>query len=291
MLNLVRLRVFATVARRGSLTEAARELQYTQPTVSHHLSRLESEVGVPLTRKVGRGIRLTSAGELLALRASEILGRVESTEDELTAMAELRTGRVRIAGFQSVLSTVVAEAAGTLSRSSPGIELSMEDLHPEVAIQRLREAAIDVAVVFRYDDALPEDVHFDHLFDDPLYLLSQRAGETLADHRDSPWIAGCERCRKELVGACEREGFTPRVTCTSDDADVKQALVAAGIGVAAIPGLALRSRRLPGFEVSELSTFHRRIYVATFGDPPQPPATAAFVDALTDAVTRTMPLG
>jgi DNA-binding transcriptional LysR family regulator len=285
MLNLVRLRVLAAVARLGSVTEAANDLHYTQPTVSHHLSRLESEIGMRLTLKHGRRIRLTPAGELLARRASEILGRMEATEDELAALAELRTGRVRIAGFQSALSSVVAQAAGTLTASYPGIELSLEDLHPEVAIQRLRQGAIDVAVVFRHDGALPEDVHFRHLFDDPMYLMSRQPGQTLVDHRESQWIAGCEQCRNDLINACAREGFTPQVTCTSDDADVKQALVAAGIGVSTIPGLAMQSHRLPGIEVSEVSAFRRSIHVATFGEPPASPAIESFVEALIDAVT------
>ena len=66
MLNLVHLNVLAAVARHGSVTEAARELHYSQPSVSHHLSRLESATGVKLVQRVGRGIRLTPEDELLA---------------------------------------------------------------------------------------------------------------------------------------------------------------------------------------------------------------------------------
>src|SRR5918992_3670802 len=134
MLDLVRLNVLAAVSAHGSVTVAARELGYGQPSVSHHLSRLEAEVGVQLTQRVGRGIRLTPAGELLAQRAIEILGRVESAEDELASIAGLRSGRVRVAGFQSVLSTVVAQAAATLHATSPGIELTLTDLHPDLAV-------------------------------------------------------------------------------------------------------------------------------------------------------------
>ena len=162
-----------------------------------------------MTRRAGRGIRLTPAGELLAQRAAEILGRVESAEDELAALGGLRAGRVRVAGFQSVLSTVVTDAAASMRASAPGIDLSFVDLHPDIALQQLREGLIDVAVVFRYDDALPDDIRSTHLFDDPVHLLSKEPEQTLADHRESPWIAGCERCRGELVDACEAAGFTP----------------------------------------------------------------------------------
>ena len=198
--------MLAALARHGSVTVVARELGYTQPSISHHLSRLEDEVGLPLTQRAGRGIRLTPAGELLAQRATEILGRVSAAEDELAAFGGLRRGRVRVAGFQSALSGVVTTAAGSMQTSAPGIELTLQDLHPDLALQQLREGSIDVAVVFRYDDEVPQGMRFTHLFDDAMYLLSSERNQTLSDHAESPWIAGCERCRRELVSACEGAG-------------------------------------------------------------------------------------
>lgn len=286
MLDLVRLKVLAAVARHGSVTAAARELGYAQASVSHHLSRLQAEAGLPLTQRAGRGIRLTPAGDLLAQRAAEILGRVESAEDELAAIGGLRRGRVRMAGFQSVLTTVVTDAAVSMRAAAPGIDLSLADLHPDLALQQLREGLLDVAIVFRYDDKVPEDMRFTHLFDDPMHLLGKEAGQTLADHRDSPWIAGCERCRGELVDACEAAGFTPRIVYTSDDPLVAQSLVAAGLGVTTMPGLALATHRAPGIVTTELSDFRRRVYVARYGDPPDSPATTAFVQSVVDAATR-----
>jgi DNA-binding transcriptional LysR family regulator len=283
MLDLVRLNVLAAVARHGSVTAAAHALGYAQPSISHHLSRLEAEVGQPLTRRAGRGIRLTPAGELLAQRAAEILGRVEAAEEELAAMGELRSGRVRIAGFQSAISTVVTDAAVAMRATAPGIELSFSDLHPDLALQQLREGLVDVAVVFRYDDEVPGDIRFTHLFDDPMYLLSKEAGQTLADHRDSAWVAGCERCRRELVEVCEDAGFTPRIMYTSDDPFVEQSLVAAGLGVTTMPGLALSTHRVPGIETAVVEGFRRRVHVATFGDPPDSLAASTFIQLLTDA--------
>jgi len=125
-----------------------------------------------------------------------------------------------------------------------------------------------------------------HLFDDPMHLLSTQAGETLLDHRASPWIAGCERCRREFVGACQSAGFTPRIMYTSDDPVVEQALVASGLGVTTMPGLTLTIHRAPGIETTEVPGFRRRVYVATYGEPPDPPATEAFVHAVRDAAGR-----
>src|ERR1700682_5235235 len=95
MLDVTRLHVIDAVARHGSVTAAARELHYSQPSVTHHLARLEAETGAQLLQRVGRGIRLTLAGQLLADRAAEILGRIDAADAELSAHVGLTAGRVR----------------------------------------------------------------------------------------------------------------------------------------------------------------------------------------------------
>src|SRR4051812_28534101 len=181
MLNVVHLKVLAAVSRHGSVTEAARELHYSQPSVSHHLSRLEAATGVKLIQRVGRGIRLTPEGRLLANRAAEIIGRIDAAMDELAAQVGLRSGKVRLAANSSALSTIVPRAAATLAESSPGLELNLIERHPVDALQMLRRGEIDVALIFRYADAPAEDDGFRlvHLGEDPIYLISQRPDDTL----------------------------------------------------------------------------------------------------------------
>jgi DNA-binding transcriptional LysR family regulator len=280
MLDILRLRVLAAIAAQGSVTKAAKHLNYSQPAVSRHLARLEAETGARLVQRVGRGIRLTPEGQHLARRATEIVGRVDTAAAELSAMVGLRTGRVRVAGFQSALAALVPHAAGTLRREHPGIELHLIEAHPRV---------VDVAVVFHYDDTTPDDIRAAHLFDDPMYLLSLEPDQTLAGNRDSDWIAGCENCRREFLEACDRAGFVPPIAYTSDDIIVQQALVAAGMGVTTMPGLAPRTHHAPGIEASVVHDFRRRVYLASYGDPPDPPATTAFVTALHHAVQQVRP--
>src|SRR4051812_15712000 len=102
-MNLTHLKVLDAVARHGSVTEAAKELNYSQPSVSHHLGRLEAATGAKLIQRVGRGIRLTPEGELLAGRATEILGRVDAASVELAARVGLRAGRGRVPRFPTRL--------------------------------------------------------------------------------------------------------------------------------------------------------------------------------------------
>jgi DNA-binding transcriptional LysR family regulator len=285
MVTLVQLRVIDAVRRHGSVTAAAKELHYTQPSISHHLSRLEAQTGAALLQRVGRGIRLTEAGRLLADRAAEIIGRVDSAAAELSTLTGLQAGRVRLAGFASVMSSLVPQAVSLLARQHPGLELGLADLHPEDALRQLRAGHIDVAVIFRYDDMAPEDagVRLTHLLDDSHYLLTTGGGTSLAEHRDGAWIGGCERCRNHLVEICEQAGFSPRLAHTSDDMVIVQSMVAAGVGVTTLPGLALRAHRHPAITATRLGVPPRRIHAATYGAPPDPPATAALVAALVEA--------
>ncbi|HWM02669.1 MAG TPA: LysR family transcriptional regulator [Actinophytocola sp.] len=291
MLDVIRLRVIDAVARHGSVTAAARELHYSQPSVTHHLGRLEAETGVQLLQRVGRGIRLTAAGQLLADRAAEIIGRIDAADAELAAHVGLSAGRVRLAGFSSAVGSLVPTAVGALASRHPGLQISLIDTHPPEALELLRTGRIDVAIIFRYDETEPEPsgVRLHHLLDDPLYLLSARPGRTLAALRDATWIAGCARCRSHLLALCAQEGFEPRIGYTSDDMVVMQALVAAGLGVTTIPGLALRVHRAEGIVASELPGSHRHVYAATYGEPPDPPAIAALLAALAEAASAATP--
>ena len=285
MLDVNRLRVIDAVARHGSVTAAAKELHYSQPSVTHHLARLESETGAQLVQRVGRGIRLTPAGRLLADRAAEIIGRIDAAGAELSAHVGLTAGRVRLAAFASAIGSLVPAAVAALAGRHPGLEVSLTDTHPPEAIELLRTGKVEVAIIFRYAESEPEPpgVRLHHLLDDAVYVLSTRRERGLATLRDVTWIAGCERCRSHLLSICADAGFDPRIGYSSDDMVVMQALVAAGLGVATQTGLALRAHHIEGVVATELPGSKRHIYAATYGEPPDPPATAALLAALAEA--------
>jgi DNA-binding transcriptional LysR family regulator len=156
MLDVTRLRVLVAVARCGSVTAAAKALNYAQPSVSHHLARLEAETGIKLIQRAGRGIRLTDAGRLLAERAAEVIGRLDAAENELAAYTGLRAGRLRLAAFPSALGTIVPAAAALLREHEPSVDLRLTEAEPPEALRMLRAGYVDVALVFRYSAQAPE---------------------------------------------------------------------------------------------------------------------------------------
>jgi DNA-binding transcriptional LysR family regulator len=300
MLDVTRLRVLVAVARHGSVTAAARALNYAQPSISHHLARLEAETGARLLQRAGRGVRLTDAGRLLAERAEEIIGRLDAAENELAAHVGLREGRVRLASFPSALGTIVPAAAARLEAESPGMDLMLAEAEPPEALRMLRAGYVDVALVFRHyqEGADPEPPGTDEegargrlLLDEPVNLVTQVPddGEVvspdLAAHAKRRWIAGCERCREYLVRQCAMAGFNPKIAFTTDDYVAVQALVAAGLGVTTLPGLCLRAARHPGVQAVPLPGARRHVFAMTYGEPPDPPATARLIDVLAQAAS------
>jgi DNA-binding transcriptional LysR family regulator len=150
MLDVTRLRVLVAVARHGSVTAAARAMNYAQPSVSHHLARLEAETGTRLTQRSGRGIRLTGAGRLLAERAEEVLGRLDAAESELAAYVGQQAERVSLAAFPVALATLVPAAAARLEAEHQGAGLALTEAEPDEAMRLLRSGRVDVALISQY---------------------------------------------------------------------------------------------------------------------------------------------
>ncbi|HEY3339955.1 MAG TPA: LysR family transcriptional regulator [Propionicimonas sp.] len=288
MLDPHRLKVLVAVARCGTLAAAATELHYSQPTISHHLSRLEAETGAVLTQRVGRGLRLTEEGERLARRGEEILALLQRADEELSMATSLRAGRVRLAVFPSAASTVVPETLKRMADRHPGIRVELVEAEPPEARNLLRAGEADVALVFGYRDE-HESTAFKELGlgGDILNLITPLSGplaepRSLRGHRESPWIAGCPQCRKELLDLAREAGFDPEVGFATDDFVAVEHLVAAGFGVALLPSLALQAYRHPQIVATPLPTSRRHLSALTFGEPPNAPQVDALLRVLAE---------
>jgi molybdate transport repressor ModE-like protein len=292
------LRVLRAVAATGSFSAAGRELGCTQPAVSQQMKALESSVGTPLLVRGGREMRLTQAGEALVRHAAGILAGLTAAEEEVAAIAGLRAGRVRLVSFPSGSSTLVPTALAALRAAHPGTRVSLEEAEPPRSVELLREGDCDIALAFRYEGAANaeewEDLVVRPLLTDRLVGLVPQ-GHRLATTRSigigelagEPWIAGCPRCRGQLVRVCESAGFTPRIDFATDDYPAVVGLVGAGLGVAVLPELAIESVRLKGVRMITVEpVVHREIVALTLPDLAQVPTVAATLDQLAKAATR-----
>jgi len=250
MLNVARLRVLKEVAYRGSFSAAAEALSYTQSAVSQQIATLEAETGMALLERHPRGVTLTAAGQTLVGHAEGILASLEAAETALSAIAGLRGGRLRMASFPTAGATLMPLAIATFSAAYPDVELTLAEGEPEQIVPRLRAGELDLALLFEFEgeSELPADMTRAGLLDDPMYLalprehpLAGRPELRLEDLREEAWVqtSRASSCARHVVRCAHASGFEPRVAFESDDYQTIQGLVAAGVGVALIPELAL----------------------------------------------------
>jgi DNA-binding transcriptional LysR family regulator len=250
MLNVARLKILKEVAYHGSFSAAAEALSYTQSAVSQQIATLEAETGLTLLERHPRGVSLTAAGQALVGHAEGILARLELAEDALSAIAGLRGGRLRMASFPTAGATLMPLAIASFRASYPDVELTLAEGEPEEIFPRLRAGELDLALLFEFAGELarPRDITRVELLEDRMFLalpsehrLASRQRIRLEDLSREAWVqtSSSSPCARHVVRSCHAAGFEPNVAFESDDYQTVQGLVAAGVGVALIPELAL----------------------------------------------------
>jgi DNA-binding transcriptional LysR family regulator len=295
MLHTGRLRVLCEVVRRGSFSGAAEALSYTQSAVSQAVARLEAEVGAPLVIRDRRGVRPTAAGATLVEHAETILTQIETAEEELAAVLGVRGGRLRVASFPSAGATLMPLAVAIFRRGHPDVALTLAEGEPEEIAPRLRAGEFDLALLFDFPgvrERVGAGLRTVSLLEDPMHValpadhpLAVKPRLKLADLRDEDWVQTSEPspCARHVVRLCLAAGFEPNVTFESDDYETVQGLVAAGVGVALVPRLAL-SHVHPRIVVRELSPRSpaRKVVAATMAGPGVAPAARTMLRILAD---------
>jgi len=301
MLDVRRLKVLKEVAERGSFSAAAESLAYTQSAVSQQIAALEREAGTTLVERGPRGIRLTDGGRALVTHAEDILCRLGAAEAELEAIAGLRGGRVRLSAFPTAGATIVPLAVKTFIARHPGVELQLVEREPEDGVAMLKSGDLDIALSIGYEGAgtvhNPTDgIEEIDLFDDPTYVamaadhrLAHKPRAKLADFSDDQWIhSACKgTCGAVALRALHNAGFDPTIVFETDDYNVAQGLVAAGMGVTLLPGMALSNLR-EDIVVRPLGNqvTHRRIMACLLDGAFRSPATEAMLEVLREAVAE-----
>ncbi|MBW8487093.1 LysR family transcriptional regulator [Actinomadura parmotrematis] len=269
MLEVRRLRLLAEFARRGSIAATAAALGYTPSAVSQQLAALEREARVPLLDRTARSAELTDAGRRLAARAGEILALVESAEAELSAQAGLPAGRIAVTAFPTAAVAFAPALARGLA-DHPGMTFVLRQTRPGDGIRQVQSGEADIALVDDWTGKLPEQgpaaLEFLRLQRDPL-LLVVPAGHPMADParpvdlqalREESWMAAPagEPSRAAVERLLDTVGGARPVPWEFEGLHTILSLVARGIGITAVPALALAAdpgvavRAIPGCDLA-----------------------------------------
>jgi DNA-binding transcriptional LysR family regulator len=300
MLDLQALLVLREVARCGSFGRAARALAYTPPAVSQRIGALEREHGVRLFERTSRGVWPTPAGRLLLDHAERLLQAADAARADLAAAAEFRRGRIRLGAFATATAGFVADALRTL-RARTDIEIDVIEGEPYQLLPRVVARELDLAVVFGYEGQ-PASITFEGrasadesrltricLGDEPLLLvvgrehrLATRRRVRPADLRDEPFIP-VSPVMPTFPDVERHLGFRPRFAAVQTaDYQAILGLVAAGIGIALVPRMALEHGHRDDVVAPLLArrTIRRRVDVALPAGGYLPAVTQELVDAL-----------
>lgn len=301
-LGLHRLRMLHELAQRGTVTETARVLHYTPSAVSQQLAALEKEVGAALFEKIGRRLRLTETGRLLAAHAREILDAEERTRIALEQARATITGELLVGMVATVAAGPLPRILEKLAERHPGIVVVTEEIDPEEAAVAVRHGDLDLAIVLDYPDVpggqpvTTGDFVPVLIGVEPMYAATRKGtlpgGDTtpvtLAELAELPWIVsgpGTELGRRTRA-ACQDAGFVPRIPHQVDEHATAMSMVAAGLGVTLVPGLA-RSLAPPGLDITPLTPrMRRRIFLAGRRPALRRPALRTFLSAAVEAATE-----
>jgi DNA-binding transcriptional LysR family regulator len=240
----------------------------------------------------------TRAGVTLVGHAERIFAEVEAAQRAIAEVSGERLRRLRIASFPSGGAALLPLAVARFRRTHPDVSVTLAEGEPEEIAPRLRTGEFDLALLFEFPGAGPPrpGLRSVTLLTDPMQLLlaadhplAQRPRLRLTDLRAEAWVqtSAASPCARHVVRCCREAGFEPEVTFESDDYDTVQGLVAAGVGVALVPRLALAAG-IAGTVARSLSPASpvRHVTVATAANVPVAPAARSMIRELTELARR-----
>lgn len=258
-MELRHLRYFIAVAEAGTFTLAAERLGIQQPPLSQQIKALEKELGFALFERVPKGAKLTVGGGVFAEEARAILASVGRASLRASSVAHGRTGKLSL-GFTSSAVThwLTPRMISGFRDAYPEVDLEYQEGSAAKLIQSVANGTLDIGTV-RKPVAHPQGVSFHTLVKEQMLLvlpaahpLARAAGKgkgtgkstklatlSLRALKDEPFILtrrpGAPGMYADLIDACHRAGFTPRIAAEVENMLTNVALVAAGVGVSAVP--------------------------------------------------------
>ena len=286
-MELHQLRYFVAVVREGTFTKAAQRLYITQPSLSEQIRKLETELGSPLFRRLGRRLALTSAGESLLPHAEKVMLEVEEARARVQEVRGLRRGRLSIGVLPSAAARLLPRFVAEFRRHHPGVEVVLREESDSAEFEQLvHDGVLDLAIV-RLPPARRTDLEVEVLVREPLVLvappghrLADRRSVTLADLAHEPFVMmrPGHGLRESLQSLCRQAGFDPNVVLEAGQLASLVGLVLAGIGITVVPRMAVgpEARRVPIRD----SSAYRVLGVVWSSGQPLAPAARIFLELL-----------
>lgn len=236
------LRYFLAVAQTGSFTQAARQCNVSQPSLSIQIAKLEEELGGPLFERTRKGGRLTARGETFLPRAKAILEQMESAREDAKALSGLTLGKVGLGCMPTTGAHLLPPILTAFRKAYPKIQVHLkEESSPDLA-RDLEQGEIELAIM---DEAgLRPGLDHQAILSEELLLalpakhpLAGKSHLSLKQVAEEPFILmkSGHGFRQITLDLYRKAGLEPRVVFESGGIETVQAMVAAGLGISLVP--------------------------------------------------------
>jgi LysR family transcriptional regulator, low CO2-responsive transcriptional regulator len=290
--DTTRMRLLVEIDRRGSLSAAAQAVGIGQPSASQHLRTLEAAAGQRLVQRNGRGSRLTEAGGVLAAHAAQALATLAAGEQELGALAGLRTGTIRLGASTAPGSYLLPDTLGCFRRDYPGVDVEIEIAASGEILRRLLSGHVELALVGV--DQADERIALEPFLADEIVGIAKaglvaKENGTLEPRALADVTLLCREPDSSSRGYVERElraiGVEPARVWELGSTEAVKRAAREGLGVGFLSGYAVAEE----IERGELDVFRlrgrppltRNFQIARLASRSLSPAESAFVETLT----------
>jgi LysR family cyn operon transcriptional activator len=172
-MELRQLRYFLSVAQTEHLTESAAALFVTQSTLSHGLRQLEDELGVQLFDRIGRGLKISQAGQAFKGYVGRAVQEIASGRMELARLNGMQTGTLTVGVIPTFMDSLVPPIVARFTAAHPGMHVAVRDLRADVIADLLAAGRLDIGIAFH--PVRRDDIDAQHLFSERLLLLVSRS--------------------------------------------------------------------------------------------------------------------
>jgi DNA-binding transcriptional LysR family regulator len=258
LMQLTQLAYFGALADTRHFTRAAERMGIAQPTLSQQIRALETSLGTPLVIRRPGKVELTAAGEELLPIARRILADVDNARRALTELADLERGLVRLGATPSLCTGLVPQILASYHRDHPRVAIVITEGGSRDLQQRLAAGRLDLALIVDSRSHDEDELATTPLFVEELVVISSRElpPPTRRTRIGIPQLRSKQLVmfregydlRETTIAACRAHGFEPRFAVEGGEMDAVLSLVAAGVGIAIVPGTVAGDR----FRVTEL---------------------------------------
>lgn len=255
--TLRELRLLLAVARSGSILKAAQDIGLTQPAVSKSIGDLESVLGVRLFDRTNRGVEPTPHGRVVLLRAAGVFEELRQAVEELDFLSGSSGGELRIGGTPAMCGGLLSHAISAIDGERPGVRFHVVELESEKLVGEVRARAIDVGLAREPALGPADDIAFEPLFDDRLFVvagahhpLAGRRSIALKEVADQRWVLPMPQSpvSQQLRSAFERLGSRlPQSLATTMSLLVRYELLATNRFVTVLHGSLLQFGNMPNY--------------------------------------------